>query len=272
MTNSVKVIVATHKKYEMPKDEMYLPLHVGAAGKFDDNGNPLDFGYIKDNTGNNISEKNFCFGSQTGLYWAWKNLKADYLGLVHYRRYFVGRKINKKNPINSILTEKQLNPMLENYKIFVPQKRKYYIETIYSHYKHTLDAKQLDITEEIIANKCPEYLKSFRSVMNESSAYIFNMLIMKYDLFNEYCSWLFPILFELENKIDTTNMSSFEKRFCGRISEILFNVWLKHKILTGEVQKDEIKELPYYENVNWPRKIKSFLMAKFFNKKYEASF
>lgn len=29
----VKIIVATHKKYQMPRDEMYLPLHVGAEGK-----------------------------------------------------------------------------------------------------------------------------------------------------------------------------------------------------------------------------------------------
>lgn len=25
---TVKIVVATHKKYEMPKDGMYLPLHV----------------------------------------------------------------------------------------------------------------------------------------------------------------------------------------------------------------------------------------------------
>jgi hypothetical protein len=30
---NIKVIVATHKKYEMPKDEMYLPLHVGTECK-----------------------------------------------------------------------------------------------------------------------------------------------------------------------------------------------------------------------------------------------
>ena len=26
----VKVIIAAHKKYQMPPDEMYLPVHVGA--------------------------------------------------------------------------------------------------------------------------------------------------------------------------------------------------------------------------------------------------
>lgn len=46
----VKIIIATHKKYRMPKDKMYLPLHVGAEGK-------KDLGYQKDNVGDNISNK-----------------------------------------------------------------------------------------------------------------------------------------------------------------------------------------------------------------------
>ena len=36
----ITVIIAAHKKYKMPIDEMYLPVHVGAAGKdsIEDNG------------------------------------------------------------------------------------------------------------------------------------------------------------------------------------------------------------------------------------------
>ena len=65
----------------MPQDDMYLPVHVGASGK-------NDLGYTKDNTGENISELNPSFCELTGLYWAWKNLDADYIGLAHYRRHF----------------------------------------------------------------------------------------------------------------------------------------------------------------------------------------
>ena len=36
---NIKIIVATHKKYWMPDDEIYLPLHVGAEGKKDAEGN-----------------------------------------------------------------------------------------------------------------------------------------------------------------------------------------------------------------------------------------
>ena len=48
---NVKIIIATHKKYEMPNDDMYVPVHVGAEGK-------QDIGYTKDNTGENISKEN----------------------------------------------------------------------------------------------------------------------------------------------------------------------------------------------------------------------
>ena len=72
----------------MPADKMYLPVHVGAEGKKDSDGKDLDLGYVKDNTGDNISLKNPSFCELTGLYWAWKNVDSDYIGLAHYRRHF----------------------------------------------------------------------------------------------------------------------------------------------------------------------------------------
>ena len=91
---NIKILVAAHKQYWMPEDSVYLPLHVGAEGK-------PDLGYTKDNTGENISAKNPNFCELTGLYWAWKNLEADYVGLVHYRRYLPVRKcgISKRKRI-----------------------------------------------------------------------------------------------------------------------------------------------------------------------------
>lgn len=30
---NIKIIIAAHKKYRMPQDDIYLPIHVGAEGK-----------------------------------------------------------------------------------------------------------------------------------------------------------------------------------------------------------------------------------------------
>ncbi len=271
MDSEIKIVVATHKQYQMPRDEMYFPLYVGAAGKLTEDGLPLDLGFARDDSGDNISYRNSNFGTQTGLYWAWKNLNSEYKGLVHYRRHFVGRKLDRKNMIASVITYDEIKPLLKQYKVFVPKKRYYVIETLYSHYAHTHDERHFQLVERIIENDCPDYMKAYHRVMKRRWGYMFNMMILRNELMDDYCSWLFNILFQIVDKVDTTDMSAFDKRFCGRISEILFDVWIEKKLEDGVVKKDEIKELPYMENVNWVYKVKVFLSAKFLHKKYGAS-
>ncbi|HFI0550282.1 TPA: DUF4422 domain-containing protein [Streptococcus suis] len=260
----VKLIVATHKKFQMPADsELYLPIHVGREGK-------EDLGYIGDNTGDNISTLNPYYCELTGLYWAWKNLDCDYLGLVHYRRYFTKVSQTYRDDVNIddvILSQDDVEKLLEDVDVIVPKKRKYYIETLYSHYDHTLDGSHLDETRKIISKLSPEYLVSFDKVMEQRSGYMFNMFIMSKELVNDYLSWLFPILNGLFEVVDMTNYSSFESRLYGRVSELLFNVWLQQKGIIP-------KEVPfmYMENVNLFEKGKSFLLAKFMGKKYGQSF
>lgn len=294
---NAKIIIATHKKYRMPDDPLYLPLHVGAEGKKDADGNPLDLGYVKDNTGDNISEKNSEYCELTGLYWAWKNLDADYLGMVHYRRYFGSDKIkvsplngvlasvqNKvhlekipaKDPFDCILTSEEFFPMLDSYDVFVPRKRNYYIETIYSHYSHTHYEEHLIETRRILLSKYPEYVEGYDKVLNARKAHMFNMCIMRRDLMERYCAWLFSVLFELEKRTakKNANLSVFQSRFYGRVSEILFNVWLDRQIRDGMIDPERIKELPfiYMEPIDWWKKGTSFLKAKYFGKKYQGSF
>ena len=253
----IKVIVATHKLYEMPSDKMYLPVFVGAYGK-------ENIGYQRDDEGKNISSLNPYFCELTGLYWAWKNLKEDYIGLVHYRRLFT------KN--GHTLTEDDIKPYFGKIKVFVPNKRRYYIETLRSHYEHTHYSEHLDITKSVIKNLYPEYLQAYEKINTRRWGYMFNMMIMKKEFLDDYCTWLFKILNEVFRQIDTTEYSAFAKRYVGRISEILFNVWVEKKISTGELKKSELKLLKCNVNENWMVKIPAFLKAKFFGKKYENSF
>lgn len=260
MDKKIKVVIATHKKYDMPSDKMYLPLQVGAEGK-------NDLGYEKDNTKDNISLKNPYFCELTGLYWAWKNLKEDYIGLAHYRRHFASKKINKKDLFNSVLTKDEASKLLNNTDIIVPKKRNYYIENLYSHYEHTMYIEPLDITGQILQERYPEYMLEFDKLKTRRSAHMFNMFIMKKDKLDEYCTWLFDILFELEKRVDNSKYDSFHARFYGRVSELLLDVWLNTK---GYSYK-EVKVISM-EKVNWWKKGTSFLKAKFLGKKYGKSF
>lgn len=254
----VTVVVAAHKPYAMPKDPLYLPLHVGAEGK-------EPFGFAGDNTGENISAKNPTFCELTGLYWAWKNLDADYIGLAHYRRHFCGK--GRGEPLSRVLTEQEAQALLAGKDGILPQKRKYYIETLYSHYAHTMHVGPLDLTGEIIREKYPAYVPAFEALKKRTSAHMFNMLILRKDHLDAYCAWLFDILFELEKRVDATAYDAFHARFFGRVSELLLDVWLSEQSL-------DLAEVPVIgmEKTNWFKKGGSFLMAKFFGKKYNKSF
>lgn len=260
---NVKIIVAAHKPYTMPEDSCYLPLHVGAEGK-------EDIGFTRDDSGDNISAKNPFFCELTGLYWAWKNLDADYIGLAHYRRHFSkkSRSFIKKNGVfASVLSAVETEDILSSCDVILPTLRKYYIETLYSHYEHTLHIEPLDLTREIIAKKYPDYLENFDRQMNRRSGHMFNMFIMKRELLDGYCSWLFDILFELETVTDQKAYDVFHSRFYGRISELLLDVWLdKNELSYAEVP------VVSTEKVNWLKKGTAFIRAKFTGKKYEKSF
>lgn len=262
--STIKIIVATHKQAKMPSDtDLYLPIHVGAKGK-------ESIGYQGDDTGTNISHLNPYYSELTGLYWAWKNLDTDYLGLVHYRRFFAKKATSYRDDIqidDVILSDEDIRQYLKEADVILPKKRKYYIQTLYSHYADTHEASHLDVTRQIVEELYPQDLSFFDQVMQQRSGYMFNMFIMNKELVADYCNWLFPILEKLFEQIDISDYSAFDARLFGRVSERLFNVWLAKKNL-------KIKEVPfiYLEKVDLIRKGKSFLAAKFLKKKYGSSF
>lgn len=260
---TIKIIIATHKKYQMPKADIYFPVHVGAEGK-------EKIGYTPDNTDDNISSKNAFYCELTGLYWAWKNLNADYIGLSHYRRHFTcAKRIPKEEneKFDILLNREQVEKILEDTDIILPKKRKYYIENLYDHYKHTMYIEPLDETRKIIEEQCTEYLIEFDKLHKRTSAHMFNMFIMKKEYLDKYCEWMFEILFELEKRIDPKKYDSFHARYLGRISELLLDVWIN----TNNLSYKEIKVIDM-QNVNWFKKGFSFLKAKFTGKKYGESF
>lgn len=256
---NIKIIVATHMDYRMPEDTMYLPLHVGKNGS-------VATDIPGDDTGENISSKNYCYCELTGLYWAYKNLDCDYLGLAHYRRHFSDKTIFGRyfgDRFKAVVGHEKVEAILENHDAILPRKMNYVIESIYDHYIHTHYPEPLEETRRILTEFYPEYVDTYDEVMKKRSAHMFNMFIMKKKDSDKYCQWLFSILEELEGRVDISWYNPFQARVYGRVSELLLNVWIKGNNLS-------VKSLPvvYIEDVHWFKKIKKFLISKFLNRKY----
>ena len=251
MNKKIKILVATHKKYVMPNNDLYLPLHVGKEGK-------KSLGYIGDNTGENISIKNSNYCELTGLYWAWKNLNnLDYIGLCHYRRYF-GLKNNfiikySKNKFNYILNYNDINNLLENYDLILPQKRKRIFQTLESNYSQQHYIGDLEKCRMVISKLYPNYLNAFDKTMKSHEMVICNMFIMPKKVFDNYCEWLFNILFYLEKELDLSEYSTLQKRVYGFLSERLFNVWLNYN--------DDLKKV-YLPIINMERDSLKIILNK----------
>lgn len=262
---NIAVAVATHKAYSMPGESCYLPLHVGAAL------HPgFDLGFQRDDDGENISEKNGSYSELTGLYWIWKNVEADYKGLVHYRRLLGTNDLLRRmsrDPYRRVASVDDLLTALHESGVVVAKKRNYYIETVYDHYAHTFDATQFDECRYVLKNHSPEYVPAWDRLMQSRGAHIYNMFVMRSELLDAYCSWMFPILFELEGRIGYAGMDAFQARWPGRVSERLLDPWL----WTNGIKPAELPVVSP-EPVDWFTKGKGFLAAKYLGKKYEKSF
>lgn len=218
----MKIYVITHKKVKEIKNNCYELLQVGAEK------NP-DLGYLKDNVGENISQKNSNYCELTGLYWMWKNSTENIIGLCHYRRLFFKNPFSKK--YSNLLNSEDIINYLKEYDIILP--KQYYILKYNNFEQYAKFHNKNDLIEckKVIEKLYPEYIKEFDEVFCEHSFYPYNMFITKKSILDEYCQWLFNILFELESRIDISNYDSYNNRVFGFLSERLFNVWINHNHL-----------------------------------------
>ena len=238
----IRIIVAVHKPYDIPEDEMYLPVFVGSAVS------KAELPYQRDDQGENISALNRYYCELTGLYWAYRNLHGfGYLGLNHYRRYF------KRN--GHLLKEEEAETLLQRYPVILPKKRHYYIETIYSQYAHAHGSIGLDTAREVIREHHPEYLDAFDRCMKKRSLHLFNMFIMRKDIFEDYCCFLFDVLAKVREKLGEAD------RLYGFLGERLLDVYLAKNTIS-------YAELPvlHTEPIDWGKKIVSFIKRKYGSK------
>jgi len=252
----VKVIVAAHKPYDVLCDAVYLPVHAGAART----GTPL---YQSDAQGEHISGRNDLYCELTALYWAWKNLPADALGLVHYRRYLgvPARMRPWIAPLARAASGEELARYLKDVPVLLPKKRNYFIENREDQFVHAHGRAAIDALRRVMGQSAPAYLPAFDRTMKRTSGHCFNMFVMRRDVCDAYCAWMFDLLFKTEALLREEAPQEIRPRLLGFLSERMLDCWL-------ETNDYRWMELPvvHTESVNWPAKAAAFLKRKFARK------
>lgn len=234
----IKIYVSVHKDFFVADNNYLVPIQVGAALS----DKRID-GVLHDDEGDNISEKNKSFCELTAQYWAWKNdPDEDYYGFFHYRRYLSFNPVQlehyenivyfdycDENAVRDImLNEKVMENLITEYDVIYPQENPVGDDTIYEHWLKHLNKSDIDLLMEIIMEKHPDFYKYAAEVINSKHAIHCNMFIMKKDIFNEYCEWLFDILFEHERRADYSNYSTEKFRTAGHLAERLCAIYSKY--------------------------------------------
>ncbi|WP_346858159.1 DUF4422 domain-containing protein [uncultured Draconibacterium sp.] len=255
--STAKIYVACHQKERIPDlDPIYIPLQVGKVHS------KIESGFIADDSGINISEKNPFYSELTGWYWIWKNQQHKIVGTSHYRRYFTTKKSvfhkllsiphyligirkkriglyytgNIKKWHKYILSSKEIKEILKDYDIILPIS-KVFKYSVAEQYTRRHRAEDIVLTRTILSELQPEYVDSFDAVFNANKLYSFNMFVTRWELFEEYMNWLFALLFELEKRSDFPRDDAYQKRLPAFMAERLQTVWLHKKQL-------KTKELP----------------------------
>ncbi|WP_312518570.1 DUF4422 domain-containing protein [Anaerospora sp.] len=266
------IYIACHKPYWVSTYSTYKSLHVGAASS------TWEGASLRDDTGSNISIKNSNYCELTGLYWVWKNdTTSDIIGLCHYRRYFaflagemqsfpgvrdIIAGYDSQDEINKIVSPVCLEEYLNKHDIIVPIPVKFEV-SLEEHYCMAHISDDWNVMKKAVSKLFPEYSSSMKACFAEKWFYPYNMFIMRRALFEEYMSWLFLILDEVERNI-TIDKDPYQARVFGFLSERLFNLFVYHKHLKK-------KEIPIVfideekQGITFKRKRLRFMIRDFKN-------
>jgi len=256
MNAKIKILVAYHKPAELIKNEFFVPIHAGRAllGQPSKDGSlTIDErqwmlnNTIGDDSGDNISCLNRQFSEMTAVYWAWKNREIlgepEYIGLSHYKRQFdFTNSAEKRQKIKfwppetlSVLNNLEtINAFISRYDICAPyplaSAANVSIIEAYQKYRPThISANQQNFINAlaIIGEKFPHIAPyADECFYNNKLLHYYNMFVMKWKIFEEYCDFIFSVLFAVNEKIDYSSIPYGHAREMGYLAERLTGLFL----------------------------------------------
>ncbi len=170
---------------------------------------------LRDDVGDNISAKNKQFCELTALYWLWKHAKEDIIGLAHYRRHFLLPKDWKTRMMDNAIDVLLPVPL-------------YVAPSLEDNFKSRHDPLDWEFMIKYLKNNYSEDFLEACAFFKGNLYSPCNMFIMKREVLDDLCTWLFPILFKIAEHGGIKD-NTYLNRYPGFISERLISLFFELK-------------------------------------------
>lgn len=285
---SVEIYVSHRrdKKTFKPESKVFKNVVCGSAicndeGRFE--------GYLRDDAGENVSFMAGKLSELSVLYWAWKNSTSDFIGLCHYRRFlsFEDPKFLKeirKNEFDQYVMENLSQNSIDKFHIGDDEKIEKILDSYDAVIANPIDIKKVQCCNNgkfettlrehwrnydnyllkpetiskllsTINDLFPDKLKIVEKYLNGDKYIGFNCFILRREVLDELCNFIFPILFKLDGELDYRNNHCRTIRSLGYVGEILIGSFLLNRL---ERNKNKIytTNVVFFENTEEKKYIK----------------
>lgn len=224
---------------------------------------------LQDSTVMNISSKSQIYGELSSYYWVWRNFKqnSEYIGFCQFYHFMdVNSNSEVFAPFNLIYldefaelfknyTEDKVLNFAQGYDVVVPAQIPLNT-SLYEQYLRNHKKDDIDLALDTIKKLYPQYTESVDKAMAANSMFPLGNFIMKKQVFNDFCEWLFNVLDVLEKRINWSEYGKYRDIVSSVfISERFLNIWLEYNShlnvkasASFMVSPDEKKCLDKYAN------------------------
>ena len=238
---NIEIYQTFHKQFPRnSKCNWITPVAVGSYS---------ESGMVKDNTGDNIAQLNPQFGEFTTMYWAWKNRSLpDVVGFYHYRRYlhldahdenftWEGKidkgthyqvNISDQPHVLDLMTSDsylgKLESMFESTEAIMGYPMRFPVTVPQQWAQHHPMDSLIAFVQEL-TKQYPTRSAEINYFFSQYGQIHWPIVIMRKQVFQNFCEQMFPLLFAIFNRIGTP-YDAYQNRYVCFLVERFIPMWL----------------------------------------------
>jgi len=193
--------------------------------------------FFDDDCVGSLSGHNKALNEMTSIWWARQSMEKignpDYVGFNHYRRFFDMDAVRRISD-GAIYIAKQI-------------RCPYPLEWQYGYYHVSQDLATCTAVLSELCRNGDSFARYMRTHTDNFAP--MNMFVMRRDFFEEWCDFAFPVLLELERRIDVSDRDNYQKRAVCFLCERMFGWWCWEKSQVVDVRElDVVERLEFKDN------------------------